>query len=111
MHVCMECMSQARASPALVNARGCSCCWTGLDWAGLDWNELKGSGVEWTGVEWTGPERLFVRMHACTCVQVQLLLGTRFFAGASGGLYLFNNPLINNLFLIQGPDLTRAGRR
>ncbi|KXZ51096.1 hypothetical protein GPECTOR_14g79 [Gonium pectorale] len=36
---------------------------------------------------------------------VQLAFGTRGFAGSSLGAYLFNSPLINNQFLLQGPDL------
>ncbi|KAG2495162.1 hypothetical protein HYH03_006769 [Edaphochlamys debaryana] len=36
---------------------------------------------------------------------VEVALGTRAFAGASVGAYLNNNPLVRNLFLLQGPDL------
>ncbi|KAG2449959.1 hypothetical protein HYH02_000063 [Chlamydomonas schloesseri] len=36
---------------------------------------------------------------------VEVAVGGRGFAGASLGAYLFNNPLVNNQFLLQGPDL------
>ena len=53
---------------------------------------------------------LGVSPHVCaharhSLLSSQVVLGTRLFGGGSAGLYLFNNPLVNNQFLLEGPKL------